>query len=473
MPKGIINGAQQPWSSAFTEPTLTERRLALLDQALIDFETLPDWLLRIGEAAYLFKWPGYEKEEGLLTELSLRRALSRFFSLDSSSQDEFLSLLLRFSLSDPLSVIPQACLLRALAFVDYDKTDFEDLAQRLESFSPEALLQRTTLLDVDPFSNDDPYTSWGTLEDSTAIPKKTHDEDFRNDGGKQNFRMTCVPSVTLLYRGEWDPAFSLQVRAQGFVEDPKNNVWIQEQRRMSRAVNYQQPPLRLNHLLLDQAAILRILDDLLAAQKLSSDDYQGLLLALQRYVERNSQYTLLQKESEKRLAELVFKPISSASELEFFVNSAGYFNPELLDTRQLTAWRFFSYQDEIGAILKSWGCVLDESWSVFSLFDEEQGRMLGMTTSETFTVFNTGDDFLSVERAPLGRCRQAVVDHLLRGQDLVLSVNGHVRLLADVRESPEGCLVFCADPETGAATWIRLDSFADGATIEFPVRAEE
>lgn len=473
MPDAVSKSAQQTDKFLLMEPALIERRLALLDQALIDFETLPDLVLGIGEAATLFKWPGYEKEEGLLTELSLRRALLKFSSLEHSSQEEFLSLLLRFSLSDPLSIIPQACLLRALAFVDYDKTDFEDLAQQLESFSPEELLQKTTLLDVDPFSNDDPYTPWGTLEERSVISKKTRDEYLRNDGGKQSFRMTCVPSVVLLYRGELDPAFSLQVRAQGFVEDPQNNVWIQEQRRMAREVNYNRPPLRLNHLLLDQAEILAVLDELLLAGALERDEYKNLLRALQIYVERNSQYALLQKETEKRLAEFVFEPALTEPGFKGFANGAKYFTPETFDVGRLTAWHFFSHQDEIDAVLKGWGCVLDKAWTAFDLFDEEQGRMHGMTVSGTFNAFNTKDDLVSVKSVSLGRCRKDVVDNLLRGQDLVLGLNGHVQLLVDVREDADGHLVLCADPETGATAWIRLDSIADTATIEFPVRAEE
>jgi len=472
MPDAVSSNTRPDATPLFAEPALAEKRLALLDQALIDFETLPDLVLGIGEAAYLFKWPGYEKEEGLLTELSLRRALLNFSSLDYSSQEEFLSLLLRFSLSDPLSVVPQACLLRALAFVDYDKVDFEDLAQQLESFSPEALLQKTTLLDVDPFSNDDPYTPWGTLEERAVVSKKTRDEYFRNDSGKQSFRMTCVPSVTLLYRGEWDPAFSLQVRAQGFVEDPQNNIWIQEQKRMSREVNYHRPPLRLNHLLLDQAGILTVLDELLLAGTLQQDEYKILLLALQQYAQKNYRYTRLREESERRLSAFVFDPSLDVVGREFFKNGAEVFNPMILDSGQRVAWPFFSYQKDIDAVLRRWGCDLEKSWTVFSLFDEEQGHMQGMFVSSAFTAFNTGDDFISVENVSLRLCRKNVVESLLRGQDVVLSSDGHVRLLADVREDLDGYLVLCTDPEAGTSAWIRLDALSDYASIYFPIRAE-
>lgn len=473
MSEAMRTTVSQAPQAALDAPTLAEKRVALLDQALIEFETLPEMILQIGEAAYLFKWPGYDKEEGLLTEVSLRRAFSKFAALDYAAQEEFQTLLLRFPFSDPLSVVPQACLLKQLAFVDFDKTVFEDLTERLEAFSPEALLQQTSLLDVDPTSNDDPYTPWGTLEERALVPKTMPDEYLRNDGGKQSYRMTCVPAVTLLYRGEWDPAFALQVRAQGFAADPQNNVWLQEQARMAKEVNYQQPPLRLNHLLLDQALILKILDELFVAETVDEKQYKAMLAALAEYVQGNPRFTLLGAGVERRLAALFFTPAQEISDGERFTVGLGQFYSAALDSGQQAAWRLFPYQDEIVAVLRRWGCALDGGWSLFSLFDVEQGWMQGMFVSSAFNAFNTGDDLAGLKALPLKDTRQDVVDFLARGQDVILSSNGHVTLLADVRETPEGLFVLRADPETGAATWTSLTTQIDQATIYFPIRADE
>lgn len=412
-------------------------------------------------------------EEGILTPLILRRALFAFSQMSMDDQKDFLSLTQTFLTDDDTATVGRALLIKALACNQFNDAIFTAFSNNLHAYNARAMLNMTTLTEIDPLTDTDQYDQWGLRQGN-----QSHTSAKNNDGAKQSFSISCVPASVLMYKGEINPIYALSVHEHGYDAPIATQIWSSDQASLLHAAPHWKkwfikPKWRINELLLNHGELVPLTKDLYKRHVFNAYDYAALLQQIIDYSGTREELASLKKCAETELSELQASTPQLPAPAKKSIFSLPFLDsdPEPVDYGNLAITESFQlYENGFRALLAEKGFLQENGWNLMDLFDVEQFGMKGSSPVEVFLPENTGDAPFKPGGGILQSGRAHLVSLLATGQDVILGWPNHATLATDVRLKNGALEVYNADPIDGTATWLPLKAIPDSTEFYYPQR---
>lgn len=443
-----------------------------LERILDDFSTLPMRLLDAAKAGYEFRMDDMSREEGILTPMTMRRALFAYSRLFVDDQKYVLGLFNTFSSGDASEVVGHALLIKALAFNAFDRGAILAFCNNLHAYDAREMLNMTTLAEIDPETDTDPFDRWGFWEAAGS-------GDPGDDGAKQVFSTSCLPSSVLMYKGETNPVYALFVHESGYDAPQAGLPWFTEQERLLRVSSYwskrfNDPIWRINEVLIEQAGIVPLFRELYDNGTFDATLYGVLLERLISFAEGRENGEALVKcageELERFRAETTVASPGAQEWVWQAIASRLIVPPEAKYASMDTVDILGPYEKAFRELLARQGYPTDNGWGFGQLFDYEQFGMAGTQVFDQFTPQNSGDEFSRPGIETFPKDSALAIGLLAAGQDVIMSWPNHASLATDIRLRYGALELYNADPYTGTGEWLKLSDIPDGTEFYYPTR---